>query len=417
MSGSSTRGSFLRRFAGPEAKEIFLLYQPDSPSPGDIIQQTESAYGTLHRLLCSEGGGLEHVLQETVFFRNIREDLAAFCEVRRRAPGARFPAFRPASTFIGQPPLAEGARLEISAVAVIPHDRRSTRAWDVWRTSPCACHDCSRLSARALVLGSQRYLRTGNLFGSPGTPFAEAYSMFCSAEELLRQEGLSFQDVVRTWIYLRDIDRDYAELNRARRAFFQDRGITLRPASTGICGAPFPQGHNLSMSFHAIKSAEPLERKVMTTPTLNEAWKYGADFSRGLKVVEANKVALYVSGTASVNEEGGTAHIGDFDAQVERMLLNVSTLLAAQNASLDDLVSATTYLKIPADASRLRRILQRKGLENLPNAMVHAAVCRPSLLCEMEAIAALPRPVPGQRESQSDVIGRAHQAADGDQRS
>ena len=145
------------------------------------------------------------------------------------------------------------------------------------------------------------------------------------------------------------------------------------------------------MTLYAMKSPEPLGVTLMTTPTLNEAWMYGADFSRGLKVREANKVALYVSGTASVDEEGFTAHVGDFEAQADRMILNISTLLAEQAASLGDLVSAITYLKRPADAPVLRKILRERGLEGLPNALVQASLCRPDLLCEMEGIAALSR--------------------------
>ena len=39
-----------------------------------------------------------------------------------------------------------------------------------------------------------------------------------------------------------------------------------------------------------------------------------------------NKVALHVSGTASIDEVGRTAHLGDFEAQVDRMLMNVAAL-------------------------------------------------------------------------------------------
>jgi enamine deaminase RidA (YjgF/YER057c/UK114 family) len=242
------------------------------------------------------------------------------------------------------------------------------------------------------LLGGHKHLYSGNVDGSPGETFEEASSMFGAAEEMLWQEGMSFRDVVRTWIYLRDIERDYDAFNQGRRAFFQRAGISLRPASTGINGAPFPDEHNLSMSFYAIQSPEPLEVGMMTTPTLNEAWVYGSDFSRGLKVVEANKIALYISGTASVDEHGRTVHAGDFEAQVGRMITNVSTLLAAQNASLSDLVSGVTYLKSPADAALLREMLRHHGVEGFPNVLVNAPVCRPNLLCEIEAIAALPRP-------------------------
>ena len=128
----------------------------------------------------------------------------------------------------------------------------------------------------------------------------------------------------------------------------------------------------------------------MSSPTLNEAWTYGADFSRGLKVVGTNAIILFISGTASVDEKGRTVHAGDFEAQVERMILNISTLLAQQNATFGDVVSAITYLKHPDNASLLAKVFTKRKIGNFPNALVHARVCRPDLLCEMEAIAILP---------------------------
>ncbi len=390
----------VRRFAGPEADEFFFLCAPASSAADDIAAQTESVYRLLDDALRAAGGGTRHVVHETIFFRNIRKDLAAFRRVRRRMLAElSCRSCRPASTWIGQPPLNERERLELSAFAVIPRQRGSKFGHTVWNKPPCTCVT-SRFATRAVRVGTQEYLYAGNIFGADGNAFEEASSMFRTAQEVLGAEGLTFQHVVRTWIHLRDIERDYAELNRARREFFGRAGITLHPASTGIEGAPFPVRHNFSMSLYAIKSPGPLEVALMTTPTLNEAWMYGSDFSRGLKVVEANKVALYVSGTASVDEEGRTAHVGDFEGQVDRMITNVATLLSAQNASLRDLVTAITYLKSPGDAARLREIFRARGVEGFPNALVKAAVCRPNLLCEMEAIAALPRtpaqgPAPG----------------------
>ena len=95
----------------------------------------------------------------------------------------------------------------------------------------------------------------------------------------------------------------------------------------------------------------------MSAPTLNEAMHYGSDFVRGIKMVESNKIALHVSGTASIDEVGRTAHPGDFDGQVERMLVNVKALLEGQGTGFGDVVSAVTYLKRATDAGRLRRRL------------------------------------------------------------
>ena len=126
---------------------------------------------------------------------------------------------------------------------------------------------------------------------------------------------MGFGDVMRTWIHVRDIDRDYDALNQARRTFFRDRGIARRPASTGVQGIPAPDAHDFSLSLYAVRSDRPLDVAVMSTPSLNEAWSYGADFSRGLRVADANQVTLYVSGTASVDDAGRTVNVGDFAAQ------------------------------------------------------------------------------------------------------
>jgi 2-iminobutanoate/2-iminopropanoate deaminase len=51
---------------------------------------------------------------------------------------------------------------------------------------------------------------------------------------LLAAEGCTWKDIVRTSCYLRDIDRDYAEFNEERTAFFKEQGLDPLPASTGI---------------------------------------------------------------------------------------------------------------------------------------------------------------------------------------
>lgn len=384
--------SHVRRFIGPEATEIFAVCTPASMDGASAAAQTEAVYRQLQGLLAAEGGALKHVIRETVFFRDIRRDLPQFQASRDRvfdAVGCH--SCRPASTYIEQPPVNEGERVVLSAFAILPHRRGTPFTRTSWGRSPCGCDDCTSFPARLVDLAGQAHLYAGNVHGANGSAYDEAFSMFEAAQELLREEGLSFRDVLRTWIYVRDIEQDYGELNRARTAFFQHAEVTLYPASTGIQGAPFPNGHRFSLGVYAIGRERPPAVRRMSTATLNEAWMYGSDFSRGLEVVDANKVALYLSGTASVDEEGRTAHVGAFAEQVDRMLLNVSSLLDAHGASFDDLLSTVTYLRSKADAPLLIEILSRHGLGDLPNVVVQAPVCRPDLLCEMEGIAVLPR--------------------------
>lgn len=375
-----------RRFRGPEADEIFISCRPHPGLKGRIPLQTQTIYRALDSLLRSENGSLGLMVYETVFFRDIQRDFESFERERLRFFQAGAAAPLPASSCIEQPPLDADVDLAVNAIVILPR-----RGWieDGGISIP--------LRARSFSLGKQKYLYAANLCGAPGNAFEQTLRMFGLAEEVLAQGGMELRDVVRTWIYLRHMERDYGEFNRARREFFRQRHVPLLPASTGICGSPYPGNADLMLAICAIKGDRPLQSSAMVTPTLSEACAYGSDFSRGLRVVESNKIALYVSGTASVDEAGRTARIGDFAGQVERMLLNVETLLAVQGASFKDLVSAVTYLKRSSDAEVFQQILRDRGLSSLPNIVVQAAICRPDLLCEIEAIAALPLPdaVPG----------------------
>lgn len=63
---------------------------------------------------------------------------------------------------------------------------------------------------------------------------AQCRRTFANITALLEAEGATWHDIVRTSCYLRDIDRDYAEFNEERTAFFQQQGLDPVPASTGI---------------------------------------------------------------------------------------------------------------------------------------------------------------------------------------
>jgi len=274
--------------------------------------------------------------------------------------------------------------------AVVPR-RAPLRVDTLEARSPCGCGECAHSRSLRFHVGREVRLHTGALYGPGRDAYAQALAMFEVAEDLLQRAGMELRDVVRTWIHLRAIDRDYADLNRARRAFFEARGIDAPPASTGIGGGPAPEEHDLCLGLVAVKAEPAPVRTVMHAPTMNEAPQYGADFARGVRIVDTNKTALHVSGTASVDEAGRTAHPGDFEAQAGRMLANVAALLEAQGAGFGDVVSAVTYLKRPADAGRLREKLREAGFEGFPNVLVEAQICRADLLCETEALAVLPR--------------------------
>ena len=382
----------VRRFGGPMADELFVLCRPSDPGV-DAARQAEAVYEGLRDVLAAEGLGPDAVVSETIFVRRVHDHVDVARSARSRVLGDG--GTQPATTVVGQPPLDDTSDLSIAAIAVAPRvPDWSTHA--LHRGVACPCAGCAPgVHARVVRLGNQTSVWTGNVYGSGATAVEEAYDMFRVAEGLLADAGMCFADVIRTWIHVRDIDRDYDALNRARREFFRSHGIERQPASTGIQGIPSSDAHDFSLSLMAVKAPRLLDIATMSTPSLNEAWTYGADFSRGLRVADANKVALYVSGTASVDEAGRTVHVGDFEAQVDRMLHNIASLLDRQGATVGNLVSGVTYLKDPRDAPVLRAMFRAHGFDGFPCALVEASLCRPELLCEAEAVAVLPLASPG----------------------
>ena len=214
--------------------------------------------------------------------------------------------------------------------------------------------------------------------------------MFQRTTQLLRDHGTDFSKVLRTWCYLDNIDRDYAEFNVSRNEFFQQHDIQRLPASTGIRSGLHPQEALCAIDLYALLNPAGVQVEVMHTPTLNEAAEYGASFSRGMKLVLPEKTVLFISGTASVDEQGATVHVDDIQKQIERMLLNVRELLAPHEADFSDVVQVITYLKSRNNLDLFLQIWDDWGLRGLPNSVVEAGVCRPDLLCELEAIAILP---------------------------
>ena len=147
-------------------------------------------------------------------------------------------------------------------------------------------------------------------------------------------------------------------------------------------------------ALERIRGAEQVGKRAISAPeALNEAGEYGSSFSRGLRIDLNGLVILLISGTASVDENGNTVHVGDFRAQCRRTYQNITALLAAEGATWKDIVRTTCYLRdIERDYAAFNEerteFFRREGLDPLPASTgIQAILCRPDLLVEIEAIA------------------------------
>ncbi len=145
--------------------------------------------------------------------------------------------------------------------------------------------------------------------------------------------------------------------------------------------------------INEIQGAIVKKRAIRAPEVLNEACEYGSAFSRGMRVDLSGLVLLFISGTASVDEQGKTAHVGNLRAQCQRTFLNITRLLESEGASWKDVVRTTCYLRdIDRDYKEFNeermRFYDEQGLNPYPASTgIEAKLCRPELLVEVEAIA------------------------------
>lgn len=134
-----------------------------------------------------------------------------------------------------------------------------------------------------------------------------------------------------------------------------------------------------------------MKKSKMITPRLPEA---KAAFSRGIKVELDSVILLFISGTASVDAQGKTAHAGDFCEQIRHTYKNIVSLLERENATIKDVVKFTVFLKDMGDYDRFNKVrdefFKKSGFvsQEFPaSTCVEARLCREDLLVEIEALA------------------------------
>jgi enamine deaminase RidA (YjgF/YER057c/UK114 family) len=143
-----------------------------------------------------------------------------------------------------------------------------------------------------------------------------------------------------------------------------------------------------------VGDVQQVDKRAICAPrALNEAGEYGSSFSRGLRIDLNGLTILLISGTASIDENGKSVHVGDFRAQCRRTYENITALLAAERATWKDIVRTSCYLRdIERDYAAFNEertsFFRQQGLDPLPASTgIQAILCRPELLIEMEAIA------------------------------
>jgi|GEM_PF-1276639 len=214
----------------------------------------------------------------------------------------------------------------------------------------------------------------------------QTLDIFAQMDEALQSVGLNFSHVGRTWFYNNKILDWYDVFNRERDKFFISQNVfeNLVPASTGV-GSLNKKNAALMARVFAVKPKDSrVKFEIVNSPMQCPAPDYRSSFSRAVELNHPYYRHLLVSGTASIDQGGSTAHVGDIDKQVELTFDVVEAILKSRQMNWADATRAVAYIKDFTHAKNFLEISAKRGLESLPWIWVQSDVCRDDLLFEIE---------------------------------
>lgn len=208
--------------------------------------------------------------------------------------------------------------------------------------------------------------------------------------QLLSNGGHLADDCIRTWFFVQNVDVNYAGVVKARNEEFFTQNLTSKThfiSSTGINGRNADPSVLVQLDTYAVLGLKPEQIKFLYAPThLNPTYEYGVSFERGTRVDYGDRRQVFISGTASIDNKGNILHVGDIRRQTERMWENVDVLLSEAECGFEDVGQMIVYLRDVADYAVVNEMFEKR-FPGIPRVIVHAPVCRPGWLIEMECMA------------------------------
>lgn len=210
----------------------------------------------------------------------------------------------------------------------------------------------------------------------------------------LLENGCSLaENCMRTWLFVQNVDVNYAGVVKARNEVFMTQNLTDKThfiASTGIAGRHANPKVLVQMDAYAVDGIQKEQVHYLYAPThLNPTYEYGVSFERGTSIDYGDRRHVFISGTASINNKGEIMYPGDIRRQTERMWENVETLLKEAECGFEHVGHLLVYLRDIADYTVVKGMFDKR-FPDIPKVFLLAPVCRPGWLVEMECMAVKP---------------------------
>ena len=229
------------------------------------------------------------------------------------------------------------------------------------------------------------------LYAAEGDSAEQTRTVFDNYVQSLNRAGCTLKDnAVRTWIFVQDVDIQYAGMVASRSEYFAREELTAKThyiASTGIEGRYIVPQTLVLMDAYSVSDLSSEQVKYLhATDYLNSPDEYGVTFERGVAIDYSDRRHIFVSGTASINNTGEVVHSLNVEMQTQRVFENITALLSDAGSSMSDVASMIVYLRDVADRDVVLAYLE-EHYPAVPRVMVWAPVCRPAWLVEVECVA------------------------------
>jgi 2-iminobutanoate/2-iminopropanoate deaminase len=121
--------------------------------------------------------------------------------------------------------------------------------------------------------------------------------------------------------------------------------------------------------------------RIVTDPDPFEAFRIALGYRVG--------DLIFLSGQASIDEDGGIVGSGDFDAQAAQTFANIGRVLEAAGSSMEKIIKVTIYLTDMTNFPKILELRERHFTPPYPaDTIVEvSALGLPELMIEVEAIA------------------------------
>lgn len=236
----------------------------------------------------------------------------------------------------------------------------------------------------AHVFHTQLHEKTGSSFQQTTRVFEKYITSLGNLHSTLEA------NCIRTWLFIQNVDNQYAQMVEARKMLFDAENMTSNThyiASTGIEGRYIHPNVIVLMDAYAIPEIKKEQIFYLNGAShLNPTHEYGVTFERGTIVQFGDRRHVFVSGTASINNSGEAVHLLNIEMQINRVLENISVLLQEANCEMDDVAHLIIYLRDIADYKTVESYIENQ-YTHIPKVIVLAPVCRPEWLIEMECMA------------------------------